>query len=94
MSIVQVLRLGIILAFDDNDLTPEVIEDIIGMEEGVLKLWLRGLSSLIAFVEDKKGEYLTGEVLYVGGPYFYMPHLRIIWSTKSLGPFPCRQSKI
>ena len=38
--------LGIIIAFERNDL-PEVIEDILGMEEGELKLVLHGLSSLM-----------------------------------------------
>ena len=46
VNIVEVL--GIIIAFqvDGNNL-PEVIEDILGMEEGELKLVLRGLSSLM-----------------------------------------------
>ena len=69
VNIVQIL--GIILALDDEDLTPEVIEDVLGMEEGELKLVLRGLSSLIAFKGDKNGEYLSGKVVsYVWRPYF------------------------
>jgi hypothetical protein len=69
VNVVQVL--GIIMAFDDDDLTPEVIEDILEMEEGELKLVLRGLSSLIAFVRDENGEYLTGKVIpNIGRPYF------------------------
>ena len=44
VNIVQVL--GIIIACERNNL-PEVIEDILGMEEGELKLVLRGLSSLM-----------------------------------------------
>ena len=68
MNIVQVL--GIILAFDNEDLTPEVIEDILEMEEGELELFLRGLLSLVAFEGDKNEEYLTGKVLRVWRPYF------------------------
>ena len=43
VNIVQVL--GIIIVFDGR--SPEVVEDILGMEEGELKLVLRGLSSLM-----------------------------------------------
>ena len=70
MNIVQVL--GIMLAFDSDFLTPEVIEDLLGMEEGGLKLVLRGLSSLIAFEGDKNGEYMSGKVVShrIWGPYF------------------------
>jgi hypothetical protein len=59
------------MAFDERTLTLEVIEDILRMEEGELKLVLRGLSPLIAFVGDDDGEYLTGNVISnVGRPYF------------------------
>ena len=70
VNITQIL--GIIVAFTNNDLTPEVIEDILGMEEGELKVVLQGLSSLIAFQNDENGEYLTGNVIsnVVGRPYF------------------------
>ena len=44
VNIVQVL--GFIIAFDEKDL-PEVIEDILEMEQGQLKLVLCGLSSLM-----------------------------------------------
>ena len=54
VNIVQVL--GIIIAFD-NYHYPDVIEDILGMEEGELKLVLRGLSSLM----DENGECLNRE---------------------------------
>ena len=43
VNIVEVL--GIIIASDEN--SPEVIEDILGLEEGELKPVLRGLSSLM-----------------------------------------------
>jgi type II secretory pathway predicted ATPase ExeA len=50
-NIFQVL--GVIVVFGARSLTPEVIEDILGMEEGEVKLVLQGLSSLIAFVGDE-----------------------------------------
>ena len=50
VNIVQVL--GFIIAFDEKNL-PEVIEDLLEMEEGGLKLVLRGLSSLM---EDENDE--------------------------------------
>jgi hypothetical protein len=69
VDIVQVL--GIIVAFTKGDLTPVVIEDILEMEEGEVKLVLQGLSSLIAFEGDENGEYLTGNIVSnVGRPYF------------------------
>ena len=49
-KIVEIL--GFIIAFDQNYL-PEVIENILGMEEGELKGMLRGLSSLM---KDENGE--------------------------------------
>ena len=57
VNIVQVL--GIIIASDQNLL--EVIEDILGMEEGELRLVLRGLSSLMDENEEviHKGSFVT-----------------------------------
>ena len=57
-KIVQIL--GIIIASDQN--LPEVIEDILEMEEGELKLVLRGLSSLM---EDKYDAKNLNEGSYV-----------------------------
>ena len=63
VNIVQVL--GTIIAIDNRWL-PEVIEDILGMEEGELKLVLRGLSSLM---DEKEGCFnKEGVMLFV--PYF------------------------
>ena len=59
VNIVQIL--GIIITSGQN--LPEVIEDILGMEEGELKLVLRGLSSLM----DENGKSLNK------GSYF-IPH--------------------
>jgi len=56
VNIVQVL--GTILAFDD-DLNPEVIEDILGMEDGDLGLVLKGLSSLMEEDSYENGAYLN-----------------------------------
>ena len=52
VNIVEVL--GIIIAFNDNHL-PEVIEDILGMDEGELKTVLCGLSSLMKDENDENG---------------------------------------
>ncbi|KAF8801464.1 hypothetical protein BYT27DRAFT_7147456 [Phlegmacium glaucopus] len=71
-TIVQVL--GIILAFDARTLTPEVIEDILEMEEGEVKHVLRGLSSLIAFVGDENEEYSTEWYNYSGVGCVYLIH--------------------
>ena len=54
VNIVQVL--GIIIAVDRNSF-PEVIEDILEMEEGQLKLVLRGLSSLTEDEGEENVEY-------------------------------------
>ena len=51
-------------AFDRKDL-PEVIEDILGMEKGELKLVLRGLSSLMQDEKDENGECLTEGVISI-----------------------------
>ena len=49
MNIVQVL--GTIVVCDGKS---EVIEDILGMEEGELELVLRGLSSLMEFEDENR----------------------------------------
>ena len=64
VNIVQVL--GFVIAFDRKDL-PEVIEDILGMEEGGLKLVLRGLSSLMV---DENRECLNKGVISYVIPHF------------------------
>ena len=63
VNIVQIL--GMMIAFDRNDL-PEVIEDILGMEEGELKLVLRGLLSLM----DRNGEWLNKKLITYIIPHF------------------------
>ena len=66
VNLVQVL--GIIMAFA-GILTPEMIADILGLEEGEVKLVLRCLSSLIAFVGDKNKRYGVFEDSNIGGVY-------------------------
>jgi hypothetical protein len=53
--------LGIIIASDEN--LPEVIEDILGMEEGEVNLVLRGLSFLMEDENDENGECLNKGVI-------------------------------
>ena len=75
-SIVEVL--GIIIASHEN--LREVIEDILGMEEGELKLVLRGLSSLM----DGNGEGLNEEVI----PHFAHASFRdYLFNSSRSGPF-------
>ena len=62
MDIVKIL--GFIIAFEENNV-PDVIEEILGMEEGQLKRVLRGLSSLMKDENDDNGERLDREVPYV-----------------------------
>lgn len=59
------------MAFDEEDLTREVIEEILGMVEDELKK--RGLSSLIAFRGDRR-EVVDLESRTSGGLTFFMPH--------------------
>ena len=80
VNIVQVL--GIITASESN--SPEVIEDILGMEEGELKLVLSGLSSLM----DGNGEHLHEGVISYVIPHFAHASFRdyLLDSSRS-GPF-------
>jgi hypothetical protein len=88
VNIVQVL--GIIIASGEK--LPEVIEDILGMEEGELKLVLRGLSSLMEG-ENKNcqwpGGYMNKRVI----PYYVIPHFAhasfcdYLFNSSRSGPF-------
>ncbi|KAF8816522.1 hypothetical protein BYT27DRAFT_7154559 [Phlegmacium glaucopus] len=86
-NILQVL--GTMLVFGEA-LTPEMIEDILGMEEGEVKHVLWGLSSLIAFVGDKDAKYqnmgIHGSTF--GSVYFIHASFRdfLVDSSRS-GPF-------
>ena len=78
VNIVQVL--GIIIAFD-QDPSPEVVEDILGMEEGELKLVLRGLSSLM---ED-------GVTLNIIPPFTHASFRDYLFDSNRSGPFHVNQ---
>ena len=80
VNIVQVL--GIISASHGN--FAEVIEDIFGMEEGELKLVLRGLSSLMRDEKDEIAESLNKEVI----PYFaHASFSDYLFNSTRSGPF-------
>ena len=80
VNIVQVL--GIITASESN--SPEVIEDILGMEEGELKLVLSGLSSLMV----GNGERLHEGVLSYVIPQFAHASFRdYLFDSNRPGPF-------
>ena len=80
VNIVQVL--GIITASESN--SPEVIEDILGMEEGELKLVLSGLSSLM----DGNGERLHEGVISYDIPHFAHASFRdYLFDSSRSGPF-------
>ena len=80
VNIVQVL--GIVTASKSN--SPEVIEDILGMEEGELKLVLSGLSSLM----DGNGEYLHEGVISYVIPHFAHASFRdYLFDSSRSGPF-------
>ena len=78
VNIVQVL--GFIIASDEN--LPEVIEDILGMEEGELKLVLRGLSSLMEN-ENKENK----ESSYVIPNFAHASFRDYLFNSSRSGPF-------
>ena len=83
VNIVQVL--GIIIAsVASGSNSPEVIEDILGMEEGELKIVLSGLSSLM----DGNGEYLHEGVISYVIPHFAHASFRdYLFDSSRSGPF-------
>ena len=88
VNIVQVL--GMVIAFDRRDL-PEVIEDILEMEEGELKLVLRGLSSLM---KDDNGERFDKEVIsYVIPEFAYASFSDYLFDPSRSGPFHVNQQE-
>jgi len=94
-SAVNIVRvLGFIIAYDGR--MPEVIEDILGMEEGELKLVLRGLSSLM----DGDGEALikgaTGisyVIPYVIPPFAHASFRDYLFNSSRSGPFHVDQQE-
>ena len=82
VNVVQVL--GFIIAFDKKHL-PEVIEDILEMEKGELKLVLRGLSSLM---KDENGERLHKRVTsYVIPDFAHASFSDYLFDSSRSGPF-------
>ena len=80
VNIVQIL--GMVIAFDNN--LPEVIEDILGMEEGELRLVLHGLSSLMV----GNGESLNEGVISYTIPQFAHASFRdYLFDSSRSGPF-------
>jgi hypothetical protein len=85
VNIAQVL--GFIIAFDQKDL-PEVIEDILAMEEGQLKLVLHGLSSLMKNENDEKGErFDKGVIPYVIPHFAHASFSDYLFDSSRSGPF-------
>ena len=84
VNIVQIL--GIIIASNEN--LPEVIEDILGMEKGGLKLILRGLSSLMKDENNKNGECLNkGVISYVIPHFAHASFSDYLFDSSRSGPF-------
>jgi hypothetical protein len=82
VNIAQIL--GIIIAFDEKNL-PELIEDILGMEEGQLKQVLRGLSSLM---KDENVERLNkGVISYVIPHFTHASFSDYLFDSSRSGPF-------
>ena len=85
VNIVQIL--GMIIAFDRNHL-PEVIEDILGMERGELKLVLHGLSSLMKDEIGEDGESLNKRVIRYVIPHFaHASFSDYLFDSSRSGPF-------
>ena len=82
VNIVQVL--GFIIAFDEMNDLPEVIEDILGMEEGELKQVLRGLSSLM---KDENGERFNKVISYVIPHFAHASFSDYLFDSSRSGPF-------
>ena len=83
VNIVQIL--GIVSVFHGE--LAEVIEDIFGMEEGKLKLVLRGLSSLIKDENDKNGGLNTGTTSYVIPHFAHASFGDYLFDSSRSGPF-------
>jgi hypothetical protein len=87
VNIVQIL--GMIIEFDRN--LPEVIEDILGMDEGQLKLVLHGLSSLM---KDENVERLNKGVSSYVIPHFAHASFRdYLFDSSRSGPFHVDQQE-
>ena len=84
VNIVQVL--GFIIASDEN--LPEVIEDLLGMEEGELKPVLRGLLSLMKDESDGNWRSLNKRVIsYVIPQFAHASFSDYLFDSSRSGPF-------
>ena len=84
VNIVEVL--GIISA--SHGVLAEVMEDIFGMEEGQLKLMLRGLSSLMKDENDENGKCLDkGVISYVIPHFAHASFSDYLFDSSRSGPF-------
>ena len=91
VNIVQAL--GIIIAFNRKNM-PEVIEDILRMEEGGLKLMLRGLSSLMKDENDEKGARSNkGVIPYVIPHFAHASFSDYLFDSSRSGPFYVNQEE-
>ena len=88
VNIVQVL--GIIIAINKND-SPEVIEDILQMEEGELKLVLRGLSSLMIHGNNENGKSLNRGVIQYVINFAHASFRDYLVNSSRSGPFHVNQ---
>ena len=88
MNIVQVQ--GTVIASNEN--LPNVIEDILGTEEGELKLVLRGLSS--SMKDENNEECLnTGVISYVIPHFALASFSNYLFNSSRSGPFDVNQQK-
>ena len=81
VNIVQVL--GFIIASEWQ--LPEVIEDVLGMEGGELKLVLRGLSSLM--IDENTGRLNKGVISYVIPHFAHASFGDYLFNSSRSGPF-------
>ena len=82
--------LGIILAFNDDELIPEAIEDVFGMVEGDLRPALSGLSSLMEDTSDKNEWCMNMEVISYHNVIFHFAHSSFsdyLFNPSRSGPF-------
>ena len=92
VNIVQVL--GNIIAFDEDMAVAEVIEDILGMDEGELKLVLHGLSSLMEDENNENGEcFNEGVISYVIPSFAHASFYDYLFDSSRSGPFYVNQQE-
>ena len=90
VNIVQVL--GFVIAFDRKDL-PEVIEDILGMEEGELKLVLHGLSPLMKMNDENRECLNKGAISYVIPHFAHASFCDYLFDSSRSGSFYVNEQK-